>query len=331
MSPAARARPRRRVRSRSGRPAGVRVEARAKLNLGLAVGRLRPDGFHDLVTIFQSISLADTLEARPRRSGFTLSVRHEDVSVPRSGVPRRRAFPHVPAGPDNLVLRAARLVTERLNLAGGAEFRLIKRIPARAGLGGGSTDAAAAMAALLRMHRRRVPLRTRLAWALELGSDVPFAVLGGTALGRGRGERLTRLRLAAPFRAIVAMPAWHVITGEAFHEIDRVKNFLTLRRPSLGFGQSVAREEVRPLDALRRGNTFERVLGGQARAFASLAHRLRACGLVEPHLTGSGSAVFAILPKGISAMAVAAAFRGSERLFVVKSVGSSARISTILA
>jgi len=315
-----------------GRPAGVRVEARAKLNLGLRVGRRRPDGFHDLVTIFQTISLADTLIARPRRSGFTLRVRFEDAALRRSGVPRRGRRPSrtdVPAGPANLVLRAARLVAHRLDLQGGADFTLLKRIPSRAGLGGGSADAAAAIAALLRLHRRRVPLRTRLEWASELGSDVPFAVFGGTALGRGRGERLTRLRLAEPFRAVVAMPEWHVSTRDAFIKMDRMKKFLTGGAISLGFGQSVAREEVRPLEALRVGNTFERVLGSHTRAFGSLVQRLQASGLVEPRMTGSGSAVFALLPKHVSSVRVASAFRGPERLFLVRSMRSATRVTTI--
>jgi len=314
-----------------GRAAGVRVEARAKLNLGLRVGRKRPDGFHDLVTVFQTISLADTLIVRPRQSGFTLRVRFEDASLQRPGARRRmqRSRSTVPAGADNLVLRAARLVAERLALQGGADFQLLKRIPHRAGLGGGSADAAAAMAAMLRLHRRRVPLATRLQWAAELGSDVPFAVFGGTALGRGRGERLTRLRLVEPFRAIVAMPEWHISTREAFFKIDQMKKFLTGGAFPLGFGQSVAREEVRPLGALRVGNTFERVLGSHTRAFVSLVRRLRASGLVEPRMTGSGSAVFALLPKHVSSVRVAAAFRGPERLFVVRSMRSATRVTTI--
>lgn len=314
------------------RRAGVRVDARAKLNLGLRVGRARPDGFHDLVTIFQTISLADTLVARPRRSGFALRIRFADTQLPRPGIARRRpATPgrDVPGGAHNLVLRAARLVMERLELAGGVEFELLKRIPTRAGLGGGSADAAAAIAAVLRLHARRVPLRTRLEWASELGADIPFAVLGGTALGRGRGEQLTPLRLEQPFRAIVAMPEWRVSTREAFIKIDQMKKFLTLGRASLRSGQSVAREEVRPLEALRVGNTFEKVLGSHTRAFVSLVQRLRACGLVEPRLTGSGSAVFALLPKGVSSHRVAAAFRGSERLFIVRSMRSAARVTTI--
>jgi len=314
-----------------GGPAGVRVEARAKLNLGLQVGRPRPDGFHDLVTIFQTISLADTLVARPRRSGFTLRVRFEDAALRRSGAPRhgKPSRTDVPMGPANLVLRAARLVAERLDLRGGADFTLLKRIPSRAGLGGGSADAAAAIAALLRLHRRRVQLRTRLEWGLELGSDVPFAVFGGTALGRGRGERLTRLRLAEPFRAVVAMPEWHVSTREAFIKMDRMKKFLTGGAIPLGSGQSVAREEVRPLEALRVGNTFERVLGSHTRAFGSLVQRLQASGLVEPRMTGSGSAVFALLPKHVSSVRVANAFRGPERLFLVRSMRSATRVTTI--
>ena len=105
---------------------------------------------------------------------------------------------------------------ERLGLPGGVRFRLVKRIPARAGMGGGSADAAAAMAAVMALHGVRLPRSRRLALAAEIGSDVPFALVGGTALGRGRGERLTSLHLAKPFRAVIAMPSWTVSTTTAF-------------------------------------------------------------------------------------------------------------------
>jgi len=134
------------------RRGGVIVEARAKLNLGLAVGPRRADGYHDLATVFQSVSLADHLIARPAARGFTLRVRHERAAA-RGG--RGRSGP-VPAGRDNLVLRAARLLARRVGLEGGARFELVKRIPAGAGLGGGSADAAAALAALAALHRVRL-------------------------------------------------------------------------------------------------------------------------------------------------------------------------------
>src|SRR5262249_36802406 len=167
--------PMRRV-ARAGRAAWrvVRVEARAKLNLGLAVGPRRADGYHELATIFQSVSLADRLTLRPRLAGFTLEV-HSAREV--GAVPRGRA---------NLVLRAADLMGERLGI-GGAAIGLDKQIPAGSGLGGASADAAGTLLGLARLYGLR-PSRWRLMeLGGRLGADVPFAILGGTALGLGRG------------------------------------------------------------------------------------------------------------------------------------------------
>lgn len=312
--------------SSAGRPRRVSIEARAKLNLGLVVGPRRADGFHDLVTVFQSVSLADTLEARRTARGFTLELRHESAALrgEPSGTPRGL----VPGGADNLVVRAARLVHDRLGLPGGAAFRLSKRIPAQAGMGGGSADAAAAIAAVLELHGVRLPRARRIGLAAELGSDVPFAITGGTALGLGRGERLTRLRLAAPFRAVVAVPRWRVPTGAAFARVDKAKYGLTGWTSTLRLAASLGRERVTPSNSVRLGNSFERALGPRKRDFESLCARLRAAGLPEPRLTGSGSAVFGVLPKGVDAREVVGRFTGSEWLFAVRSVGRGLRLRT---
>jgi len=304
--------------------APVTVEAHAKLNLGLAVGPKRPDGFHDLVTVFQSISLHDTLVVARARRGFTLRVRHEHAEV--SGRASRASRRAVPAGGDNLVLRAARLIAERLGLPGGARFTLTKRIPAEAGMGGGSADAAAAIAGLLALHGRRASGELRTACALQLGSDVPFALRGGTALGTGRGEVLRSLRLRSPFRAVIAVPEWRVSTREAFARHDRVRNGLTPWEHHLRFARTVGRQRVEALALIRRGNRFEAVLGRRRRDLDSLRARLRAAGLLEPHLTGSGSAVFAIVPSGASVREIVGRFLGSEPLFAVRSVGRGLRL-----
>ncbi len=315
-----------RARGRAGGPARrrVTVDARAKVNLGLAVGPRRADGFHELVTVFQSVSLADTLVAEWRPRGFSLRVRHEQVAA-RGELPQQsRAV--VPAGADNLVLRAARLVAGALGLPGGARFTLIKRIPAQSGLGGGSADAAAAMAAMLALHGRRLSRGARIEYALQLGSDVPFAATGGTALGLGRGERLRPLRLRSPFRAVVAMPAWRVSTPEAFRRHDTVRNPLTPWGHHRRFAATVGRQRVEALSLIRRGNRFEQLLGRRRRDLESLRARLRAAGLLEPHLTGSGSAVFGIVPRGASVREIVERFRGDEPLFVVRSIGRGLRL-----
>lgn len=312
--------------SRRSAPPSVRVEARAKLNLGLAVGPRRPDGFHDLATVFQSISLADTLIVTRRRRGFTLRIRYQDVSVPHRGARRRSGRApsgagRVPAGRTNLVLRAARLLRARFGLRGGAAFTLIKRIPAGSGMGGGSADAAAALAGLARAYGVRWSPGERLALGAELGSDVPFALFGGTALGLGRGERLRRLRLAAPFRAVVAVPRWRIETARAFRALDRRKYGLTGWPLNLRFAEALGRDAVTPNHASRLGNAFEKILGEQRSGFLSLCARLRHAGLEEPHLTGSGSAVFAVFPATLRASRFVERFVGDETIYLVRSRG----------
>lgn len=308
-------------------PRGVRVEARAKLNLGLAVGPRRRDGFHELVTVFQSVSLSDTLIALPARRGFALRVRHEDASL--RGRHRARAVrwaSSVPAGRANLVLRAARLLAERFRLEGGARFRLVKRIPPRSGLGGASADAAATFAALRRLYGIRASRADWLALAAEIGSDVPFALTGGTALGRGRGERLTPLRLDRPFVALVVMPGWHVSTRAAYARIDRSRLRLTTWQAQLRFAPEIVRRRVKPLRAMRMGNTFEGVLGARQSDHDGLRARLFAAGAADVRMTGSGSAMFAIPGPRASAMDVAGRFAGSETLFVVRSARAGLRL-----
>ena len=300
------------------------MDAHAKLNLGLAVGPKRADGFHDLVTVFQSVTLADTLTAEWRPRGFSLRVRHEQAAI-RGRLPRAAAR-HVPGGDDNLVLRAARLLTTGLGLPGGAGFTLTKRIPVQAGLGGGSADAAAAIVALLALHGRTLSRAKRIAYALELGSDVPFALTGGTALGEGRGERLRALRLRSPFRAVIAMPDWAVSTAAAFRRHDRARKPLTPWEHHLRFAVAVGRQRVEALSLIRRGNRFEQLLGQRRRDLESLRARLRAAGLLEPHLTGSGSAVFGVVPGGVPVREIVARFTGDEPLFAVRSSGRGWRL-----
>jgi 4-diphosphocytidyl-2-C-methyl-D-erythritol kinase len=309
---------------RRAAPRRVTVEARAKLNLCLAVGPRRDDGFHDLVTVFQSVSLADTLTVERVARGFSLRVRHESAAV--HGRVAREHRDRVPAGRDNLVLRAARLLAAEHGLPGGARFTLTKRIPAQAGMGGGSADAAAALVGLAAVHGLRLSRRVRIDLAARLGSDVPFAVTGGTALGLGRGEVLDPLRLVAPFRAVIAVPDWRVSTAEAFRRHDRARKGLTSWEHNLRFASTVRRRRVVPLALARRGNRFEELLGPHRRDLESLRTRMRAAGLLEPRLTGSGSAVFAFVPQGASVRGILTRFEGDEPLFEVRSVGSGQRL-----
>ncbi len=306
------------------RPAAVRVEARAKLNLGLSIGPRRDDGFHDLVTVFQSISLADTLIVGRRRAGFSLEVRHESLAL------RGRAGPgRVPSGDANLVLRAARAFAGRHRVTEGARFRLIKRIPSGSGLGGGSADAAAALVALRALLRPDLDRQELLALAADLGADVPFALHGGTAIGTGRGEQLDPVSLDRRFRALIAMPSWRISTAEAYRAFDRLKYGLTGWRSNLRSAQRIAREGIITIErALSLGNSFETTLGPRRGEFESLRDRLLDAGVQHARLTGSGSAVFGVIEAGVSARSVVSRFRGPEAIYPVHSTRAGARLRT---
>jgi 4-diphosphocytidyl-2-C-methyl-D-erythritol kinase len=295
----------------------VAVEARAKLNLMLAVGPLRADGFHELLTVFHSISLADTLIAERQPRGFSLRTRSK-VTRRRTHA-ARRGVAAIPAGPSNLVLRAARLVARALDLRGGARFTLVKRIPAGAGMGGGSADAAAVLSALPALYGTRLSRTERLALALELGSDVPFACIGGAALARGRGELLASISLERPFDAVIVMPRWRISTAQAYSKIDRGKYALTARGLTLRSAQILGREQLSATTLMRLGNTFERVLENRRLDFKSIGARLRRAGAGTIRMTGSGSAVFAIPVPGTPVQDVATRFTGNETVYVVRS------------
>src|SRR5207302_10940844 len=165
------------------------LRALAKINLDLRVLGQRPDGFHELRTIFQTISLADTIDVAftpARRTAIALA---DPLAIP-----------------DNLVARAALLTLDAMRLTGRVEMRLTKRIPMGAGLGGGSSDAAAILLALPALAGRSLALSTLHDLAQQLGSDVPFFLLGGRAAAIGRGTELFPLPDAAARPGIVVAP-----------------------------------------------------------------------------------------------------------------------------
>ncbi len=167
----------------------VRLPAFAKVNLCLHVVGRRPDGYHELRTIFQTISLCDTLE---------LSL------VPKNGISLEVDGAAIPTGPENLVWRALDAMNIELKLSGGVHARLEKRIPVARGLGGGSSDAAAALVGMLRLTKKKLPLERLMEIGASLGADVPFFLFGGRALAVNRGDEIYPLP-DAPKRTIVVV------------------------------------------------------------------------------------------------------------------------------
>ncbi len=255
----------------------LRAQAPAKLNLGLEVVRRRPDGFHDLRTVFQTIDLADDLWVRGRRgAGVSLAVEGSE---------------DVPAGAENLVVRAGEMLARRRAPGRGAEIRLLKRIPAGGGLGGGSSDAAAALLALEALWGLDPDPEETARMALELGSDVPFFLLGGTALGEGRGEILTPLPPPPDCGWLLAIPPFRVSTAEAF---KRVSLSLTPRKPFITMLQAALTEGDRDLFFENLVNDLEVGVVRMQPRLASIRRDLVSRGASAVCLTGSGSVLFAV-------------------------------------
>jgi 4-diphosphocytidyl-2-C-methyl-D-erythritol kinase len=253
------------------------ISAHAKLNLFLRVLAREEDGFHGIETLFALIDLADTVvvEQRPGK-GVTLTADGADCGPPEQ----------------NLATRAAQMVLDATGHPFAVHIAITKRIPVRAGLGGGSADAAAALLAVNQLAGNAIPRHELLQFASRLGSDIPFLLSGAPlALGWGHGERLLRLPPLPAAHGLLLVPPIGVSTAEAYRQVDGA-------RQGIGRRGSVALD----LDALSSwgsvarlgGNDFEFALFGRhqelKRGFEALAgtHPLLC------RMTGSGSALFAV-------------------------------------
>jgi 4-diphosphocytidyl-2-C-methyl-D-erythritol kinase len=283
----------------ASRPVRAVVPSFAKINLSLKVLGKRSDGFHELRTVFQSITLADRLEIdyEPGRGSSVELESSIDI-------------------PDNLVTRAARALMDASSIRGSVRFRLHKRIPMGAGLGGGSSNAAAVLLALPALARKPVPLPELNAIAATLGSDVPFFLYGGAALGLGRGEQLYPLPDSGPRHALLVTSGIHVSTPAAFAALARAP--LTELTPtaqankmnrfqSVAWGMACASTSGCGWEAFCE-NDFEAAVFPKFPLLKSLHRKLNRSGASPARMTGSGSALFGVFPsreaceRGLAAM-----------------------------
>ncbi|MCA1816622.1 MAG: 4-(cytidine 5'-diphospho)-2-C-methyl-D-erythritol kinase [Acidobacteria bacterium] len=252
----------------------------AKINLSLRVLGRRADGYHELRTVFQTISLRDRLTFR-ESDGSTLELVCDNC-----------ASEGVPTDDSNLVARAARLLRERFNVTRGARVALEKIIPAGGGLGGGSSNAAVALIGLARLWRIETTREELTELGASLGADVPFFFTGGTALGTGRGDRVAPLEDAARSCLVVIAPRVKISTAEAFR---------ALRAPALTkdfapVNLLVSRGGSNFSDSLRAGlaNDFEPAIFSRHPEVARARDALTEAGATAALLTGSGSSVFGV-------------------------------------
>jgi 4-diphosphocytidyl-2-C-methyl-D-erythritol kinase len=251
--------------------------APAKLNLGLQILGKRPDGFHDLVSIFQSISLCDRLTFGEGEKG-QMEFSCDD--------------PDLPKGPDNLVCRAVDLFRKVTGTARGVRIHLEKRIPHGAGLGGGSSDAAAVLTALNQLWAGGLTLKELQEIGLELGSDVPFFMRRGTALVRGRGERLRYIPWRTNPIYLLVSPVFRISTAWAF---ANYKKPLTEKGGYATFLNSVNPDELSISELFRhlQNDFLPLVLQTYPEAVDILDH-LQNSGALAASMSGSGSTMFGV-------------------------------------
>ncbi len=199
----------------------VTVRVPGKVNLYLAVGDRRADGYHELTTVFHAVSLFDEVTVR-NADVLSLGIRGEGAD-------------EVPADANNLAWQAAELMAEHVGRVPDISITIDKAIPVAGGMAGGSADAAAVLVAMNELWELGVPRRDLHTLAAQLGSDVPFALHGGTALGTGRGEELATVLSRSTFHWVLAFAAKGLSTAAVFTELDRLRDFGTpprLEEPS---------------------------------------------------------------------------------------------------
>jgi 4-diphosphocytidyl-2-C-methyl-D-erythritol kinase len=269
----------------------MRVRAFAKINLSLRVLGARADGYHELRTIFQSIALHDTLTIRAARGPFRLTC--DDPQCPSDGT--------------NLIWRAAERLWRAAGRRGAARDIAVdveKRIPLKGGLGGGSSDAAAALRVLGRLWG--IDEREVRAAAKELGADVPYFLEGGTVLGVERGDLLFPLIDRPAAWVVLVLPEFGVSTKEAFAWFDEAARAV---------GRSPERLALRGAEEMV--NDLEAPVAARYPAVARIARALRKAGAIHAGMSGSGSAVFGLFGRRADAFRAAGALASRARRTIV--------------
>ena len=256
-------------------------KAYAKLNISLDVNERRPDGYHNMTMVMQSISLCDELSVEKTNTGR---------------IQIRSNLSFIPSDERNLAVRAALRYLEAVGAKGqGLRMELKKRIPVGAGMAGGSSDEAAVLRAMNRLYGGALSPEALETLSASVGSDVPFCVRGGTALATGRGEVLESLPPMPDCAFLVCKPDFSISTPELFRKLDQ--SSLRCHPDTAGILDALQRGELRQI-CRRMYNVFEDVDDRRLRTVAEIKGRLLDCGALGAIMTGTGSAVFGVFRPG---------------------------------
>ena len=269
----------------------LQEKAYAKLNLSLDVTGRRPDGYHEMVMLMQTVSLCDELSIAPGDKGLRASSN----------------LRYVPGDERNLAVRAARMYLEAAGeRVPGLDISIRKRIPVGSGMGGGSADAAAVLRALERHYGQRLGPGRLLELAGQIGSDVAFCLAGGTMLAPGRGELLRPLPPLPRCFFVVVKPSFSVSTPELFRSLD--KSPLRVHPDTAGLLAALETGDLKEL-CRRMYNVFEDVDDRRMRSIRQIKGRLLDGGALGAIMTGTGSAVFGVFEQREAAEACCAGLK----------------------
>lgn len=270
-------------------------KAQAKINLTLDVLHKRPDGYHEVEMVMQTVDLSDHLT-------FT-EMEHEEIELSCS-------VPYIPLDERNLVYQAARLVKREFGIDKGIRIHIEKRIPVAAGLAGGSSDAAATLRGLNQVWKLGQSLDQLAELGARIGSDVPFCMYGGTAIARGRGERIERLPQVSPTWVVLVKPPLAVSTAEVYGRLqaDRIEH----HPDTQGMVEALQTGDIREICA-KLGNVLETVTFDMHPEVHRLKNQLIKFGAQGALMSGSGPTVFALVEREEKARRIYNALRGFAR------------------
>lgn len=253
----------------------LQIKAYGKINLGLDVIGKLPDGYHEVKMVMQTVGIYDELTFEKAQEGIMVTT----------------DSPELPTDENNLIYKAAKLMQEKYRIRDGIRIHLQKNIPVAAGMAGGSTDAAAAMKGISRLYGLDVSLPELMRMGVEIGADVPYCVLGGTALAEGIGEKLTPLEPAPECYVLVAKPDINVSTKYVYEHLDLAG---VEKHPDIdGMVEAIG---VGSLQGIldRMENVLETVTIPAYPVIRDLKQRMRELGAVNSLMSGSGPTVFGI-------------------------------------
>ncbi|MCI9231102.1 MAG: 4-(cytidine 5'-diphospho)-2-C-methyl-D-erythritol kinase [Lachnospiraceae bacterium] len=271
---------------------GYRIKAYAKINLGLDVVRRLPNGYHEVRMVMQNVGLWDELTLERAEGGITITTDADSL----------------PTGEDNLIHKAARLMLDKYGCP-GLRVHLRKTIPIAAGMAGGSTDAAAAMKGISHLYGLGLSPAQLMEDGVAIGADVPYCILGGTALAEGIGEKLTPLPPLPFCHILIAKPAVSVSTKYVYQHLDA--SGIEMHPDIDGMVQAVRDGSLRGV-LERMGNVLETVTVPAHPVIADIKARMRELGAADSLMSGSGPTVFGIFLDRGKAEAALERFRQEE-------------------